>query len=173
MLRDQAARFAPWRLLKEMRPSITRVPVIRDPASVAEIGMFGAIQAVAPSLGVQVSPVNLRDAGQVESAIAAFVRSSHEGLIVTGSPLALRHRDLIVSLAARHKLPAVYGAHYFVAAGGLFSYAALNALHDWNSVPILLEGKGRGLRDIIGVPLPCVTSVSTKSNLGLPGSVTS
>jgi putative ABC transport system substrate-binding protein len=110
-------------LLKEMRPVITRVAVIRDPASAAEIGMFGAIQAVAPSLGVQVSPVNLRDAGQVESAIAAFVRSSHEGLIVGGSPLALRHRDLIVSLAARHKLPAVYGARYFVAAGGLFSYA--------------------------------------------------
>jgi putative ABC transport system substrate-binding protein len=110
-------------LLKEMRPGITRVAVIRDPASVAEIGMFGAIQAVAPSLGVQVSPVNLRDAGQVESAIAAFVRSSHEGLIVTGSPSALRHRDLIVSLAARHKLPAVYGARYFVAAGGLFSYS--------------------------------------------------
>jgi putative ABC transport system substrate-binding protein len=110
-------------LLKEMRPGITRVAVIRDPASVSEIGMFGAIRAVAPSLGVQVSPVNLRDAGQVESAIAAFVRSSHEGLIVTGSPLALRHRDLIVSLAARHKLPVVYGARYFVAAGGLFSYA--------------------------------------------------
>jgi putative ABC transport system substrate-binding protein len=110
-------------LLKEMRPGITRVAVIRDPASVAEIGMFGAIQAVAPSLGVQVSPVNLRDAGQVESAIAAFVRSSHEGLIVTGSPSALRHRDLIVSLAARHKLPAVYGARYFVTAGGLFSYS--------------------------------------------------
>ena len=110
-------------LLKEMRPGITRVAVIRDPASVAEIGLFGAIQAVAPSLGVQVSPVNLRDAGQVESAIAAFVRSSHEGLMVTGSPLALRHRDLIVSLAARHNLPAVYGARYFVAAGGLFSYS--------------------------------------------------
>ena len=72
---------------------------------------------------MQVSPVNLRDAGEVESTIAAFVRSSHEGLIVTGSPSALRHRDLIVSLAARHKLPAVYGARYFVAAGGLFSYA--------------------------------------------------
>ena len=65
----------------------------------------------------------MRDAGEVESAIAAFVRSSHEGLIVSGSPLVLGHRDLIVSLAARHKLPAVYAARYFVAAGGLFSYA--------------------------------------------------
>jgi putative ABC transport system substrate-binding protein len=109
-------------LLKEIRPGITRVAVIRDPATAVGLGQFGAIQAVAPSLGVQVSPVNLRDAGEIEPAIAAFVRSSHEGLIVTGSPLALGHRDLIVSLAARHKLPAVYPARFFAAAGGLISY---------------------------------------------------
>ncbi|HKF10526.1 MAG TPA: ABC transporter substrate-binding protein, partial [Xanthobacteraceae bacterium] len=109
-------------LLKEIRPSITRVAVIRE-GNASGIGMFTVIQAVAPSLGVQVSAINLRDAGEIEPAIAAFVRSSDEGLIVTGSPLQSGHRDLIVSLAARYKLPAVYAARYFVAAGGLFSYA--------------------------------------------------
>jgi ABC-type uncharacterized transport system substrate-binding protein len=109
-------------LLKQIAPSVTRVAVIRDPTTAAGLGQFGALQAVAPSLGVEVSPINLRDAGEIEPAIAAFVRSSNDGLIVTGSPLALGHRDLIVALAARHKLPAVYPARFFVAAGGLISY---------------------------------------------------
>jgi ABC-type uncharacterized transport system substrate-binding protein len=109
-------------LLKQVAPGVTRVAVIRDPTTAVGLGQFGAIQAVAPSLGVEVSPINLRDAGEVEPGIAAFVRSSNDGLIVTGSPLALGHRDLIVALAARHKLPAVYPARFFVAAGGLISY---------------------------------------------------
>jgi putative tryptophan/tyrosine transport system substrate-binding protein len=109
-------------LLKELRPSITRVAVIRD-SNASGIGLFTVIQAAAPSLGVQVSPINLREAGEIEPAVAAFARSSHEGLIVVSGPLAQRHRDLIVSLAARHKLPAVYTARYFAAAGGLISYA--------------------------------------------------
>jgi putative ABC transport system substrate-binding protein len=109
-------------LLKQVAPGVTRVAVIRDPTTAAGLGQFGAIQAVALSLGVEVSPINLRDAGEVEPGIAAFVRSSNDGLIVTGSPLALGHRDLIVALAARHKLPAVYPARFFVAAGGLISY---------------------------------------------------
>jgi len=109
-------------LLKEIRPSITRVAVIRE-GNAAGIGMFAVIQAVAPSLGVQVSAINLRDAGEIEPAIAAFVRSSDEGLVVTGGALQSGHRDLIISLAARHKLPAVYGARLFAAAGGLISYA--------------------------------------------------
>jgi ABC-type uncharacterized transport system substrate-binding protein len=109
-------------LLKQVAPGVTRVAVIRDPTTAAGLGQFGALQAVAPSLGVEVSPINLRDAGEIEPAIAAFVRSSNDGLIVTGSPLALGHRDLIVALAARHKLPAVYPARFFVAAGGLISY---------------------------------------------------
>ena len=84
--------------------------------------MFGAIQSMAPSLGVEVSPINVRDAGEMERAIGAFARSSKGGLIVTPSGLATTHRDLVVTLAARHKLPAVYHARHFVAAGGLGSY---------------------------------------------------
>ena len=87
---------------------MTRVAVLRDPAISAGLGQFGAIQSVAPSLGVEVSPVNVRDAGEIERAVAAFARSSNGGLIVTGSALAALHRDLIIALAARHKLPAVY-----------------------------------------------------------------
>ena len=93
-----------------------------DPAIASGIGQFAAIQSVAPSLGVEVSPVNVRDAAEIERAVAAFARSPNGGLIVTGSPLAAVHRDLIVTLAARHKLPAVYYERSFVAAGGLISY---------------------------------------------------
>ena len=109
-------------LLKEIAPSVTRAAVLRDPAIPAGIGQFGVIQAVAPSLGVEVSPVNMRDAGEIERAVAAFARSPNGGLIVTASALAALHRDLIITLAARHKLPAVYSERSFVAAGGLISY---------------------------------------------------
>jgi putative tryptophan/tyrosine transport system substrate-binding protein len=114
---------AKWlELLKEIAPGVTRAAVLRDPAITAGIGQFGAIQSVAPSLGVEVSPVNVRDAGEIERAVAAFARSSNGGLIVTGSALAVVHRDLIITLAARHKLPAVYFLRTFVADGGLISY---------------------------------------------------
>ena len=109
-------------LLKEIAPGVTRVAVLRDPAIAAGIGQFAVIQAVAPSLGVEVSPVNVRDAGEIERAVAAFARSPNGGLIVTASALAAVHRDLIITLAARHKLPAVYFERFFVAAGGLISY---------------------------------------------------
>jgi putative ABC transport system substrate-binding protein len=109
-------------LLKQIAPGVTRAAVIRDPAITAGIGQFAAIQSVAPSLGVEVSPVNVRDAGEIERAITAFARSSNGGLIVTGSPLAVVHRDLITTLAARHKLPAVYYERFFVTGGGLISY---------------------------------------------------
>jgi putative tryptophan/tyrosine transport system substrate-binding protein len=109
-------------LLKEIAPTVTRAAVIRDPAIAAGTGQFGAIQSVAPSLGMEVTPVNVRDAGEIEHAVAAFARSSNGGLIVTGSASAIFHRDLIVTLAARHKLPAVYWERFFVAAGGLISY---------------------------------------------------
>ena len=95
-------------LLKQIAPGVTRVAVLRDPAIASGIGQFGAIQSVAPSLGVEVSPVNVRDAGEIERAITAFARSANGGLIVTASALASRHRELIVTLAARHRLPAVY-----------------------------------------------------------------
>jgi putative ABC transport system substrate-binding protein len=109
-------------LLKEIAPGVTRAAVIRDSASPAGTGQLGAIQAVAPSFGVELSPVDVRDAGEIERAVAAFARSGNGGMIVTGSGLAFIHRDLIVTLAARHKLPAVYFERLFVAAGGLISY---------------------------------------------------
>jgi putative tryptophan/tyrosine transport system substrate-binding protein len=109
-------------LLKQAAPGVMRVAVVRDPAIASGIGQFGAIQAVAPSFGVELSPVNVRDAGEIERAITAFARSSNGGLIVTGSALAVVHRELIVALVARHKLPAVYFGRQVTAGGGLISY---------------------------------------------------
>jgi putative ABC transport system substrate-binding protein len=109
-------------LLREIAPRATRAAVLRNPAIASGIGQFAALQAVAPSLGVELSPVDARDASEIERAVAAFARSSNGGLIVPASPAATRHRDLIVTLAARHKLPAVYFERSFVAAGGLISY---------------------------------------------------
>jgi len=110
-------------LLKEIAPSLTRVIVLWDPAT-AGIGQFTIIQSVATSAGIDVRPVKLRDAGEIERAITAFARSQNGGLIVTASPLSVVHRDLIIALAARHKLPAVYYERFYVAAGGLISYGA-------------------------------------------------
>jgi len=109
-------------LLKEIAPGMTRAAVIRDAALTAGGGKLGAIQSVAPQLGVELHPLGVRDAVEIERAITAFARSPNGGLIVTGSTLAGVHRDLIVTLAARHKLPAVYFARYFVVGGGLISY---------------------------------------------------
>jgi putative ABC transport system substrate-binding protein len=109
-------------LLKQIAPSMSRAAVLRDPALASGIGQFGALQAVAPSLGVELRPVDARDAPEIERAVTAFARSSSGGLIVTASPAASRHRDLIVTLAARLRLPAVYFSRYFVADGGLISY---------------------------------------------------
>jgi len=109
-------------LLKEIAPGVTRVAVLRDAAVSIGPAQFGVIQAVAPSLGVEVNPINMRDAGEIERAIAAFAGSPNGGLIVTASALAQRHRDLIITLAARHKLPAVYHRGLYVTDGGLISY---------------------------------------------------
>ena len=109
-------------LLKEIAPRVTRAAVLRDAAVAPGIGQFGAIQSVAPSFGVELSPVNVRDAAEIERAVAAFARSPNGCLIVTAGPSASRHRDLIITLAARHKLPAVYNERPFVVAGGLISY---------------------------------------------------
>ena len=114
---------AKWlELIKQIAPGVTRVAILRDPVLTGGTGQFGAIQSAAPPLGVEVSPVNVRDAGEIERAVAAFARSSNGGLIVTVSALAVVHRDLIITLAARHKLPAVYYERNFVAGGGLISY---------------------------------------------------
>jgi putative ABC transport system substrate-binding protein len=109
-------------LLKQIAPHVTRVAVIRDPALAAGTGQFGALQSVAPSFGVELSPVNVRDAGEIERTVAAFARSSNGGLIVTASALSAVHRELIISLAAQHKLPAIYYRRVFVTDGGLISY---------------------------------------------------
>jgi putative ABC transport system substrate-binding protein len=111
-------------LLKEIAPSLKRAMVLWDPAITAGIGQFAIIQSVATSAGVDLRPVNERDAGEIERAITAFARAPNGGLIVTASALSTVHRDLIIALAARHKLPAVYFERHFVAAGGLISYGA-------------------------------------------------
>ena len=109
-------------LLKQIAPNVTRAAVLRDPALPSGIGQFAVIQSVAPSIKVEVRPVSVRDAAEIERAIAAFARSPNSGMIVTSSALTVRHRELIIALAARHKLPAVYYRRYFVATGGLISY---------------------------------------------------
>jgi putative ABC transport system substrate-binding protein len=114
---------AKWlELLKQIAPKVTRAAVLRDPTISTGLGQFGAIQAMAPSLGMVVSPINVRDAGEIERAIAAFASNPNGGLIVTGSALVVVHRDLIITLATRYKLPAVYYERNFVAGGGLISY---------------------------------------------------
>jgi putative tryptophan/tyrosine transport system substrate-binding protein len=109
-------------VLKQIAPGVKRVAVLRDPTIASGIGQLGAIQSAAPSLGMEAIPVNVRDVGEIERNIAALAHSSNGGVVVTGSPEASRHRDLIVTLAARHRLPAVYPYRSFVIDGGLISY---------------------------------------------------
>jgi putative tryptophan/tyrosine transport system substrate-binding protein len=109
-------------LLKEVAPGVTRVAVLRDAVQGSATSVFAAMQAVAPSLRVEVIPVNVRDAGEIERSVATFARAPNGGLIPSPSAAVVRHRDLILSLAARHKLPAIYWDRFFVVAGGLMSY---------------------------------------------------
>ena len=109
-------------LLKQIAPGVTRVAVIRDPSSPQGIGQFTAVQSLAPSLSLEVTPINARDAGEIERTIAAVDRAPNSGLIVTGSGFAIGHRELIVTMAARYKLPTVYPIRFFATAGGLISY---------------------------------------------------
>jgi putative ABC transport system substrate-binding protein len=114
---------AKWvELLKEIAPYVTHVGVIRDPTTTSGIGQLGVIQAVARSFGLEVSPLGGRDAGDIERTVTEFAGGSNRGLITAGSPLATNNSDLIISLAARHRLPAVYWERYFVTEGGLISY---------------------------------------------------
>src|SRR5262249_45045921 len=114
---------AKWlELLKEIAPRMTRAAVIRDVSLASGTGQWGALQSAAPSFGVEWSPVNMLDAGEIERVVTAFARSPNGGMILTGSALAVVHRDLIIMLAARHKLPAVYFDRPFAIGGGLISY---------------------------------------------------
>jgi putative ABC transport system substrate-binding protein len=118
---------AKWlEVLKDIAPSVTRAAIVRDPAVTTGIGLWGAIQSVSPSFGVELRPVDVSDADEIERALTAFARSPDGGLIVTGSALTIVHRDLIIALAARLRLPAVYYERYFAAAGGLISYGPDN-----------------------------------------------
>ena len=109
-------------LLKEIAPRVTRVGVLRDPAIAAGSGQLGVIQALAPSFGVELTPIGVRETGEIERGISAIAHGPNGGVIVTGSPLAVIHRELIIALAARHRLPAVYFYRFFVREGGLISY---------------------------------------------------
>jgi putative ABC transport system substrate-binding protein len=121
---------AKWlELLKEVAPQVRRAAVLRDPAIAAGTGELGAIQSVAPLFGVELFPIGLRDPGEIEQAVTGFARDSKGGVIVLASPLAVLHRHLIITLAARHHLPAVYPYRYLVADGGLISYGPDPADH--------------------------------------------
>ena len=109
-------------LLKEISPRVTRAAILRNPTITSGVGQFGAIQSVAPSLGVELRPIDVRDVNAIESGVAAFAGISNAGLVVTSGGQQNLHRELIITLAARHKLPAVYPDRSFVAAGGLISY---------------------------------------------------
>jgi putative ABC transport system substrate-binding protein len=109
-------------LLKQIAPNVTRVAVLRDAALVAGVGQFAVIQSVAPSIGIEVSAINLRDASDIEQAVKRFASSPNGGLILTASALSVIHHNLVIALAAQHKLPTVYYRHYFVTSGGLISY---------------------------------------------------
>jgi putative tryptophan/tyrosine transport system substrate-binding protein len=109
-------------LLKEIAPRVTRVAVLRDPTVTSGIGQFAVVQSVAPSAGMEVVPINVRDPAEIERRFGAFANSANGGVIATASALAVVHRDLLVALAARHRLPAIYHRKVFVAAGGLISY---------------------------------------------------
>ncbi|MEA2891767.1 MAG: hypothetical protein QOI05_2560 [Bradyrhizobium sp.] len=109
-------------LLKQIVPSLTRVAILRDPATAAGIGQFAAIQSVAPPFGVELRPIDVREVGEIERAITTFAGFSNGGLIVAASSGSAIHGDLIITLAARHKLPAIYGDRHFVTGGGLISY---------------------------------------------------
>ena len=122
---------AKWlELLKQLAPGVMRVAVLRDSGTAGGIGQFAAIQSVAPSLSTTLSALDVRDAGEIERTVTAFAQEPNGGLIVPRSGLAISQRDLIVTLAARHRLPAVYSYRPFIAAGGLVSYGP----HIWRSV---------------------------------------
>jgi putative ABC transport system substrate-binding protein len=151
---------AKWlELLKEISPGMKRVAVIRDPSLAVGAGQYGAIQSAAPSFGVELRPINLREAAEIERAVAALAASANGGIIVTGSPYAVIHRELIIKLAARHKVPAIYYERFFVAGGGLMSYGP-------NSIDQYRQAAGYVDRILKGEkPADLAVQASTKNEL--------
>jgi putative ABC transport system substrate-binding protein len=155
---------AKWlELLKQIDPRVTRAAVLRDPANPAGIGLFAAMQGVVQSLGVELTPVGMRNGGEIERAIVDFARGSNGGLVVTLSASTIAHRDLISTLAARHRLPTIYPYSYFVRGGGLFSYGP---------DPVDLERRAAGYVDRIlrgekpaGLPVQAPTKYELVLNL--------
>jgi putative ABC transport system substrate-binding protein len=134
-------------LLREITPGVTRVAVLSDPTLASTSGLLGAIQGVAPSFGVEVSPVSVLNAGEIERGITGFASGANGGLVVLGTPLTAVHRELIITLAARHRLPAVYALRFFVTSGGLVSYGP-NVLDEYRRaagyVDRILKGEKPG-----------------------------
>ena len=130
-------------LLKQIAPEVNRVAVLRDATISAGLGQYGAVQSAAASFGVEASAIDLRDVSEIERDIAAFATTPGGGLIVSASPVATRHRDLIVKLAARHKLPAIYYERFFVAEGGLISYGP-NIVDQYRRAPSYVDRILRG-----------------------------
>jgi putative ABC transport system substrate-binding protein len=158
-------------LLKEIAPRVTRAAILRDPAIAAGIGQMAAIQGVAPGFGVELHPLGVRDAAEIERAVTAFARSSNGGLIVTGSPLAYVHREPIIALAARYRLPAVYSDRVYVADGGLISYGP-DRVDQFRLaagyVDRILKGeKPAGLPVVQPTKLEMVINLKTAKTLGL------
>src|SRR5262249_8237239 len=139
---------AKWlELLKEIAPHVTRVAVLRDPALPEGIGQFTVIQSAAPALRVEVSPIDIRNAGEIERAVTQFARTADGGLILTSSALANVHRDLVIRLAAKLRLPAVYSFRFFARAGGLAAYGADSVdphRHAAEYVDRILKGENPG-----------------------------
>ena len=151
---------AKWlELLKEIEPNVTRAAVLRDPTISAGLGLWAAIQSVAAAVAIEVSPVNMGDATEIERSIATFARSPNGGLIMTGSALAIVHRDLTIALAARHRLPAVYYDRYFAVAGGLICYGP-NIVDEFRRAADYVDRILKGEK-----PADLPVQVATKHNL--------
>ncbi len=158
-------------LLKEIAPNVTRAAVLRDTTIPSGAAQFGVIQAAAPSLRMDVSPVNMPNAGEIEQSVKTFARAPNGGLVVTASAATIRYRDLIISLAARHKLPAVYWERFFVAAGGLISFGPDlidNYRHAAGYVDRILKGaKAADLPVQAPTKYELVINLKTAKTLGL------
>ena len=158
-------------LLKEVAPDVTRVAVLREPGLTAAIAQFAALQAVAPSMRVELVPLNFRDQADIERAVAAFARSSNDGMIVTSGPLAAVHRGAIVAAAARHKMPAVYVSRFTALDGGLISYGPDFRDQYWRAagyVDRILKGEKPGDLPVqVPTKYELVINLKTAKALGL------